>query len=80
MITDPNTVSIYYVKPRDEDAPYYTFRQIQYGYQLYFNEENRTYYALKKGASIRSEFPQNRGESNDSWLYMGTEKLDAQKM
>ncbi|HHF4017826.1 S6 family peptidase [Haemophilus influenzae] len=79
LITDPNTVSIYYVKPRDEDAPYYTFRQIQYGYQLYFNEENRTYYALKKGASIRSEFPQNRGESNDSWLYMGTEKLDAQK-
>ena len=79
LITDPNKVSIYYVKPRDEDAPYYTFRQIQYGYQLYFNEENRTYYALKKGASIRSEFPQNRGESNDSWLYMGTEKLDAQK-
>lgn len=79
LITDPNTVSIYYVKPRDEDAPYYTFRQIQYGYQLYFNEENRTYYALKKGASIRSEFPQNRGESNDSWIYMGTEKLDAQK-
>lgn len=31
LITDPNTVSIYYVKPRDEDAPYYTFRQIQYG-------------------------------------------------
>lgn len=79
LITDPNKVSLYYVKPRDEDAPYYTFRQIQYGYQLYFNEENRTYYALKKGASIRSEFPQNRGESNDSWLYMGTEKLDAQK-
>lgn len=78
LITDPNNVSIYYVKPLEDDNPY-AIRQIKYGYQLYFNEENRTYYALKKDASIRSEFPQNRGESNNSWLYMGTEKLDAQK-
>lgn len=78
LITDPNNVSIYYVKPLEDDNPY-AIRQIKYGYQLYFNEENRTYYALKKDASIRSEFPQNRGESNNSWLYMGTEKADAQK-
>lgn len=78
LITDPNNISIYYVKPLEDDNPY-AIRQIKYGYQLYFNEENRTYYALKKDASIRSEFPQNRGESNNSWLYMGTEKADAQK-
>ncbi|HHF3842263.1 TPA: S6 family peptidase, partial [Haemophilus influenzae] len=78
LITDPNTITPYNIDAPDEENPY-AFRRIKDGYQLYFNEENRTYYALKKGASIRSEFPQNRGESNDSWLYMGTEKLDAQK-
>lgn len=78
LITNPNTITLYNIEVQDEDNPL-RIRLIPYGKQLYFNQDNYTYYTLRKGASTRSEFPQNRGESNDSWLYMGTEKLDAQK-
>ncbi|MCK9006530.1 autotransporter domain-containing protein [Haemophilus influenzae] len=79
LITDPNQINlIHTIEAQDED---YTLRirRIPYGKQLYLNSDNYTYYTLRKGASTSSEFPRNRGESNDSWLYMGMSKADAQK-
>lgn len=46
---------------------------------MYFNQDNRSYYALKTGASTRSELPQNSGESNENWLYMGKTSDEAKR-
>ncbi|HHF4163392.1 TPA: S6 family peptidase [Haemophilus influenzae] len=79
LITDPNQINlIHTIEAQDEDDPL-RIRRIPYGKQLYLNSDNYTYYTLRKGASTSSEFPRNRGESNDSWLYMGMSKADAQK-
>ncbi|HHE9946553.1 TPA: S6 family peptidase [Haemophilus influenzae 10810] len=78
LITDPNKINPYYIKAREEDNPY-AFRRIKDGGQLYLNEENYTYYALRKGASTRSELPQNSGESNENWLYMGKTSDEAKR-
>lgn len=79
LITDPKKINPYYIKAREEDNPYYTFRQIKDGYQLYFDEENRNYYTLRKGAKFNSQLPYNDKESNETWLYMGKNKEEAQK-
>lgn len=77
LITDPKKINPYYIKAREEDNPY-AFRRIKDGGQLYLNEENYTYYALRKGAKANLQFPYNN-ESNETWLYMGKDKNEAQK-
>lgn len=78
LITDPNKINPYYIKAREEDNPY-AFRRIKDGGQLYLNEENYTYYALRKGAKANLQLPYNDNESNETWLYMGKDKNEAQK-
>ena len=78
LITDPNTITPYNIDAPDEENPY-AFRRIKDGYQLYLNLENYTYYALRKGASTRSELPKNSGESNENWLYMGKTSDEAKR-
>ncbi|MCK9059489.1 autotransporter domain-containing protein [Haemophilus influenzae] len=79
LITDPNTITPYNIEaPDDEDNPYYAFRRIKDGGQLYLNLENYTYYVLRKGAKATSELPYNNA-SNENWLYMGKDKNEAQK-
>ncbi len=80
LITNPNTINPYYIKaPDDEDHPYYAFRRIKDGGQLYLNLANYTYYALRKGAKATSDLPYNSNGSNETWLYMGTNREEAQK-
>ncbi|PRM15855.1 Immunoglobulin A1 protease autotransporter precursor [Haemophilus influenzae] len=80
LITDPKKINPYYIKAPDyEDNPYYSFRRIKDGGQLYLNEENYTYYALRKGAKANSQLPYNSNGSNETWLYMGKDKTEAQK-
>lgn len=78
LITDPNTITPYNIDAPDEDNPY-AFRRIKDGGQLYLNLENYTYYALKKGAKPNLQLPYNDKESNETWLYMGKDKNEAQK-
>ncbi|HHF1113346.1 TPA: S6 family peptidase [Haemophilus influenzae] len=79
LITAPEQITrVYSIKPLDEENPY-LLRRIEYGYQLYFNEENRSYYALKRGSSKSSALPQNSGESNENWLYMGRTSDEAKR-
>ncbi|HHE9506782.1 TPA: S6 family peptidase [Haemophilus influenzae 10810] len=78
LITDPKKINPYYIKAREEDNPY-AFRWIKDGEQLYFNLENYTYYALRKGGKANSQLPYNDKESNENWLYMGKNKEEAQK-
>ncbi|HHF6119632.1 TPA: S6 family peptidase [Haemophilus influenzae] len=79
LITSPSQISLVYNIPlRDEENPYVR-RQIKYGGQLYFNEENRTYYSLKRGASVYSELPYNDKVSNENWLYMGKTSDEAKR-
>lgn len=78
LITDPNTITPYNIDAPDEDNPY-AFRRIKDGGQLYLNLENYTYYALKKGAKPNLQLPYNDNESNETWLYMGKDKNEAQK-
>ena len=78
LITDPNKINPYYIKAREEDNPY-AFRWIKDGEQLYFNQDNYSYYTLRKGASTRSVLPQNSGESNENWLYMGRTSDEAKR-
>lgn len=78
LITDPNTITPYNIDAPDEDNPY-AFRRIKDGGQLYLNLENYTYYTLKKGAKPNLQLPYNDKESNETWLYMGKDKNEAQK-
>ena len=78
LITDPNKINPYYIKAREEDNPY-AFRRIRDGGQLYLNEENYTYYALRKGAKANLQLPYNDNESNETWLYMGKNSDEAKK-
>ncbi|HHF3488652.1 TPA: S6 family peptidase [Haemophilus influenzae] len=78
LITDPNKINPYYIKAREEDNPY-AFRRIKDGGQLYLNEENYTYYALRKGAKANLQLPYNDNESNETWLYMGKNSDEAKK-
>lgn len=78
LITDPNKINPYYIKALEEDNPY-AFRWIKDGEQLYFNQDNYSYYTLRKGASTRSVLPQNSGESNENWLYMGRTSDEAKR-
>lgn len=80
LITNPNTITPYKIEAPDyEDNPYYSFRRIKDGGQLYLNLENYTYYALRKGAKANLQLPYNDNESNETWLYMGKDKNEAQK-
>lgn len=78
LITNPSQVTLDYIRPRDEENPY-ALRRIKDGGQLYLNEENYTYYALRKGAKANLQLPYNDKESNETWLYMGKNKEEAQK-
>ena len=78
LITNPSQVTLDYIRPRDEENPY-ALRRIKDGGQLYLNEENYTYYALRKGAKANLQLPYNDKESNETWLYMGKDKNEAQK-
>ena len=78
LITNPSQVTLDYIRPRDEENPY-ALRRIRDGGQLYLNEENYTYYALRKGAKANLQLPYNDNESNETWLYMGKDKNEAQK-
>ncbi|MCK8934982.1 autotransporter domain-containing protein [Haemophilus influenzae] len=78
LITNPSQVTLDYIRPRDEENPY-ALRRIKDGGQLYLNEENYTYYALRKGAKANLRLPYNDNESNETWLYMGKDKNEAQK-
>lgn len=78
LITNPSQVTLDYIRPRDEENPLLP-RKIRDGYQLYFDEENRNYYTLRKGAKFNSQLPYNDKESNETWLYMGKNKEEAQK-
>ena len=78
LITNPSQVTLDYIRPRDEENPLLP-RKIRDGYQLYFDEENRNYYTLRKGAKFNSQLPYNDNESNETWLYMGKDKNEAQK-
>lgn len=80
LITDPNTITPYKIEAPDyEDNPYYSFRRIKDGGQLYLNLENYTYYALRKGAKANSQLPYNSNGSNETWLYMGKNPDEAKK-
>lgn len=80
LITDPNTITPYKIEAPDyEDNPYYSFRRIKDGGQLYLNLENYTYYALRKGAKANLQLPYNSNESNETWLYMGKNSDEAKK-
>lgn len=78
LITDPKKINPYYIKAREEDNPY-AFRWIKDGEQLYFNLENYTYYALRKGGKANSQLPYNDKESNENWLYMGKNADEAKR-
>ena len=78
LITNPSQVTLGYIQARDEENPY-ALRRIKDGGQLYLNEENYTYYALRKGAKANLQLPYNDNESNETWLYMGKDKNEAQK-
>lgn len=78
LITDPKKITLDYIPRQDEDNPYAP-RRIKDGYQLYLNLENYTYYALRKGAKANLQLPYNDNESNETWLYMGKDKNEAQK-
>lgn len=78
LITNPSQVTLDYIRPRNEENPLLP-RKIRDGYQLYFDEENRNYYTLRKGAKFNSQLPYNDKESNETWLYMGKNKEEAQK-
>ncbi|HHK6174286.1 TPA: S6 family peptidase [Haemophilus influenzae] len=78
LITNPSQVTLGYIQARDEDNPYAP-RRIKDGYQLYFDEENRNYYTLRKGAKFNSQLPYNDNESNETWLYMGKNSDEAKK-
>ena len=78
LITDPKKINPYYIKAREEDNPY-AFRRIKDGGQLYLNEENYTYYALRKGGKANSQLPYNDKESNENWLYMGKNADEAKR-
>ncbi|HHF0348824.1 TPA: S6 family peptidase [Haemophilus influenzae] len=78
LITSTSQINrIYDIPQQNEDNPFLP-RRVQLGGQLYFNQDNRSYYALK-GASTRSELPQNSGESNENWLYMGKTSDEAKR-
>lgn len=77
LIISPSQINrIYEIPLQDENNPF-SSRRIKLGGQLYFNQDNRSYYTLKTGASTRSELPKNSGESNENWLYMGENETDA---
>lgn len=77
LITSTSQIKrIYDIPQQNEDNPFLP-RRVPLGGQLYFNQDNRSYYALKTGASTRSELPQNSGESNENWLYMGQSENEA---
>lgn len=78
LITNPSQVTLDYIRPRDEENPLLP-RKIRDGYQLYFDEENRNYYTLRKGAKFNSQLPYNDKESNETWLYMGKNSDEAKK-
>lgn len=79
LITDPNQINqVYTIEAQDEDYPL-RIRSIPYGKQLYFNQDNYSYYTLRKGASTRSVLPQSSGESNENWLYMGRTSDEAKR-
>lgn len=78
LITNPSQVTLDYIRPRDEENPLLP-RKIRDGYQLYFDEENRNYYTLRKGAKFNSQLPYNDNESNETWLYMGKNSDEAKK-
>ncbi|HHF3525449.1 TPA: S6 family peptidase [Haemophilus influenzae] len=79
LITDPKKIILYDIEAPDyEDNPY-ALRRIKDGGQLYLNLENYTYYALRKGAKANSQLPYNSNGSNETWLYMGTNREEAQK-
>ncbi len=79
LITSTSQINrIYDIPQQNEDNPFLP-RRVQLGGQLYFNQDNRSYYALKTGASTRSELPQNSGESNENWLYMGKTSDEAKR-
>lgn len=78
LITNPSQVTLGYIQARDEDNPLLP-RKIRDGYQLYFDEENRNYYTLRKGAKFNSQLPYNDKESNETWLYMGKNPDEAKK-
>ncbi|MFQ3112705.1 S6 family peptidase [Haemophilus influenzae] len=78
LITNPSQVTLDYIRPRDEENPY-ALRRIKDGGQLYLNEENYTYYALRKGAKANLQLPYNDNESNETWLYMGKNSDEAKK-
>lgn len=46
LITNPNTITSYNIEAQDDDHPL-RIRSIPYR-QLYFNQDNRSYYTLKK--------------------------------
>lgn len=80
LITNPNTITPYNIEAPDyENNPYYSFRRIKDGGQLYLNLENYTYYALRKGAKATSDLPYNSNVSNETWLYMGKNPDEAKK-
>ena len=77
LIISPSQINrVYEIPLQDENNPF-SSRRIKLGGQLYFNQDNRSYYTLKTGASTRSELPKNSGESNENWLYMGENETDA---
>ena len=79
LVTSPNQITrIYNIPFRDEDNPL-SYRRIEQGYQLYYNNDNRAYYSLNIGSSTRSEFPMDKGKSNRNWLYMGDNEADAKR-
>ncbi|WP_432744337.1 S6 family peptidase [Haemophilus influenzae] len=79
LVTSPNQITrIYNIPFRDEDNPL-SYRRIEQGWQLYYNNDNRAYYSLNIGSSTRSEFPMDKGKSNKNWLYMGDNEADAKR-
>ncbi|HHE8900989.1 TPA: S6 family peptidase, partial [Haemophilus influenzae] len=77
LITSPNQIKlIYTIRYQDEDNPLLRPR-IRPGQQLYFNQENRSYYSLKKGSSTNAELPLESKKSNENWLYMGQSENEA---
>ena len=79
LITSPSQITLVYNIPLRDEENRYVRRQIKYGGQLYFNEENRTYYSLKRGSSVYSELPYNDKVSNENWLYMGKTSDEAKR-
>lgn len=76
LITELGKITIYRPQPAEVEQPFLN-GSAKYGQNLYYSNYCNKYYTLKKSGSLRAEMPCNGKESNQDWLYMGENEIDA---